>query len=238
MIAICGLPTQNFDSNLVDTAFQAYRNKDQRTTLLGTLNKYGMFDAKITMVGVWDTVGSLGIPSLVGKVDPILYGFLDTSLHPDVQNAFHALAIDERRCEFPPTLWSSAPAAGQVLEQVWFSGVHCDVGGGYPECGLSDITFAWMMGKAKSLDLQFADAVWAQYQSLGAKNALDALHDSWSVFWGFPKPRLVATSAALANSVGIRCQYDGTYRPNNLSYSGSALVGAYQPVPVVAPPPS
>src|SRR5271170_2103547 len=62
MIAICGLPTQNFDANLIDTAFQAYRNKDQRAALLATLSAYGMYDAKLSMVGVWDTVGSLGIP--------------------------------------------------------------------------------------------------------------------------------------------------------------------------------
>ena len=149
MIAICGLPTTPFDDdeNLVNTAFQAYRNKDQRAALLASLSAYALFDTKIKMVGVWDTVGSLGIPALFGGVDPLLYGFLDTSLHPDVLNACQALAIDERREQFPPTLWTppSPPVAGQLLEQVWFSGVHCDVGGGYPETGLptSPSTGCW-----------------------------------------------------------------------------------------------
>src|SRR5271170_8351455 len=56
MIAICGLPTQPVDGNLVSTAFQAYRNKNQRAALLASLSAYAMFDAQIRMVGVWDTV--------------------------------------------------------------------------------------------------------------------------------------------------------------------------------------
>jgi len=104
MIAICGLPTKDFDSQMVDAAFQAYRNPSQRETLLAQLNQnYDMYNARITMLGVWDTVGSLGIPAIFGGVDNLLYGFLDTSLHPDVLHAYQAIAIDERRIEFPPT---------------------------------------------------------------------------------------------------------------------------------------
>ena len=238
MIAVCGLPTGLFDDNLVTTAFQAYRNKAQRAALLATLNNYNLFNAKITMVGVWDTVGSLGIPALFGNVDPILYGFLDTSLHPDVLNAYQALAIDERRQEFPPTLWTppSPPVAGQVLEQVWFSGVHCDVGGGYPETGLSDITFSWMMGNAENLGLQIDANVSAQYASLDAKYALDQLHDSWSLLWGFPKSRTVANNSLVSNSVAIRGEYENSYQPENLTLDEGAQVATYLTVQVVTPP--
>ena len=164
MIAICGLPTENFTDDDVNTAFNAYRNKDQRAQLLAELNKTcDLYDAKLTMVGVWDTVGSLGIPAIFGGVSPILYGFLDTSLHPDVLNAYHALAIDERRAEFPATLWTSS-APGQTMEQVWFCGVHCDVGGSYPAdsdgSALSDLTLAWMVSKASALGVQFAPKHW------------------------------------------------------------------------------
>src|ERR1700689_3388515 len=112
MIANCGLPTANFDDAMVETAFQAYRNKDQRQALLASLAKYNLYNAKITMVGVWDTVGSLGIPSVIGGVSPILYGFLDTSLNPNIKNAYQALAMDERRAQFPPTLWKGPAAPG------------------------------------------------------------------------------------------------------------------------------
>jgi uncharacterized protein (DUF2235 family) len=91
MIAICGLPTANFTDDLVETAFEAYRNKDLRTQLLAQINQTcNLFDAKLAMVGVWDTVGSLGIPAIFGGVSPLIYGFLDTSLHPDVLHAYHA----------------------------------------------------------------------------------------------------------------------------------------------------
>src|SRR5208282_6492114 len=84
MIAACGLPTKNPDTNLVNTAFNAYRNKAQRAAILATLGAYGLVPAKMTMVGVWDTVGSLGIPAAFGGVDPLLDGFLDTSLNPQI----------------------------------------------------------------------------------------------------------------------------------------------------------
>ena len=239
MIAICGLPTQPFDANLVNTAFNAYRNKDQRAALLAGLAPYGMFDAQIRMVGVWDTVGSLGIPAAFGGVDPLLYGFLDTSLHPDVKNAFHAMAIDERRREFPPTLWTSAPAPGQTLEQLWFVGVHCDVGGGYPETGLSDVTLSWMMNRANQLGLQFVDAVWNQYRALDPKSALDQKHESWNLFWGFPRSRTFPGNAMLANSVAIRGAHDPTYRLKNLALQPDGTPAAtYSITPVVANPPA
>lgn len=223
---------------MVNTAFQAYRNPGPRQALLNSLANYQLFDAKIKMVGVWDTVGALGIPALVGGVDPIAYGFLDTGLHPDVLNAYHALSIDERRQEFPPTLWTGATAPGQTMQQVWFSGVHCDVGGGYPETGLSDITFGWMMNKAAALGLVIDPAVKAQYAVVDAKNSLALKHESWQFYWLFPKSRTVANNSTLGNSAAIRCQYDNTYRPVNLQYAGGQLAGSYVISPVVSNPPN
>ncbi len=223
MIAACGLPTRNPDPNLVDTAFQAYRNKDQRPAILATLGAYDLVEANITMVGVWDTVGALGIPAIFGAVSPLLYGFLDTNLSPQIANAYQAVAIDERRQEFPATLWTSAPAPGQMLEQVYFCGVHCDVGGGYPDdagsgTALSDITYSWLLAKARALGLVFDANVLSAYPSpIDKTDALDTKHESWSPLWLFPKPRDIAQNATLANSVTVRCQTDGTYRPANLA---------------------
>ena len=228
MIAVCGLPTEPHDAKFVDTAFNAYRNKGQRDQLLKSLASYGLDDAKIKMVGVWDTVGSLGVPALVGKVDPVQYGFLDTTLHPDVLNAYHALAIDERRAEFPATLWTSPPAAGQTLEQVYFCGVHCDVGGGYADdpdtqTALSDITLSWMIGKAQAAGLVFDPDVLAKYPCpLDAKYSLDTAHESWSPAWLFPKSRTIAAYATVANSVRFRCEELSSYRPRNLTLLNGA----------------
>ena len=242
MIAACGLPTKNFNDDLVDTAFKAYRDKDDRQSLLATLKDYGMVAAKITMVGVWDTVGSLGIPSASGAVDPIAYGFLDTGLNPAILNAYHALAIDEKRAEFPPTLWKGTPAPGQMVEQVWFCGVHSDIGGGEPDdlpgtTALSDITLSWMMSKASALGLQFDPAVQAQYTlPLDAKYSLDTLHTSWNVLCGFPRVRSIDQKAVIANSVLLRYQHDNSYRPPNLTFENGALAAGYGTAAVVGQP--
>jgi uncharacterized protein (DUF2235 family) len=240
MIAICGLPTKSFTDDLVETAFNAYRNKDQRAELLAKLDGFSMFDAKMTMVGVWETVGSLGIPAAIGLSDPLVYGFLDTSLHPDVLNAYQAMAIDEKRVEFPVTQWTNPPALGQTVEQVWFTGVHSDVGGGEPDdatavSALSDITLGWIMNKAIGLGLTIDPTEAEKYKvPLDPKDALDKLHTSWNILWGFPKHRPVTATATLANSVAIRCANDQTYRPPNLKLP----VNQYATAEVVGPPPA
>jgi len=238
MIAVAGLPAANFDDSLVDEAFSAYRDKENRADILAGLAKYQLVDAKIKMVGVWDTVGSLGIPAVVGGVDPVVYGFLDTALHPDVLNAYQALAVDERRCEFPPTLWTSPPAPGQTIKQVWFAGVHCDVGGSYPETSLSDIALSWMMRKASTLGAQFNSGVFAQYATIDAKHALGTIHESWNPVWGFPKPRTIPDTASLANSVAVRCGQDTSYRPSTLQLLDGVPITSYSLVPVVGLPPA
>jgi uncharacterized protein (DUF2235 family) len=238
MIAVCGLPTANFTDDMVNQAFQAYRDKSNRAQILASLNKtYTLFDAKIAMVGVWDTVGALGIPAIVGGVDPVLYGFLDTTLHPDVLNAYHAVAIDERRLEFPATLWNN-PVPGQTLEQVWFCGVHSDVGGSYPDdpdgSALADLTFAWMLSKAIALGVTIDPTVAARYiLPMDAKYALDTKHESWNVLWTFPKRRTIAPGSSISDTVYTRVANDSSYRPENLTFTGGTLASGYQQVAVV-----
>jgi hypothetical protein len=201
-----------------------------------------MANPRISMVGVWDTVGSLGIPAAIGAIDPIAYGFLDTSLHPSIQNAYQALAMDEKRAQFPPTLWQGPTADGQTLEQVWFTGAHSDVGGGEPDdlpgtTALSDITLGWMMSKASALGLQFDAAVFAQYtMPCVPELALDKFHESWKIFCGFPRRRSIAPNSSIGNSVAIRCAEDSTWRPQNLIFENGALASSYQVVPVVKNP--
>jgi hypothetical protein len=104
----------------------------------------------IKCIGVWDTVGALGIPNT--HVCQQQYQFYDTELGPAVEHAYHALALDEARKNFEPAIWSKSPsAANQKLEQVWFPGVHSNIGGGYPEHGLSDAALFWMCSKVDRL---------------------------------------------------------------------------------------
>jgi uncharacterized protein (DUF2235 family) len=240
MIVSCGLPTQDFAPGMVDTVFNAYRDKSQRADLPNKLASCKMVIPEITMVGVWDTVGSLGIPSAIGQVDPIAYGFLDTNLHPNIKNAYQALALDERRAQFPPTLWNGPAAPGQTLEQVWFTGAHSDVGGGEPDdlpgtTALSDITLGWMMSKASALGLQF---VGEAPMPLDPALALDTFHESWKVFCGVPIRRTVAPNSSIANSVVVRCASESSWRPQNLTYQdqpNGVLATSYQTVSVVKP---
>lgn len=240
MIANCGLPSGNFNDNCVTQAFAAYRDPVNRAALLAGIAGCGLGPATIQMVGVWDTVGSLGIPAIFGGIDEKTYGFLDTGLHPDIKNAYHCMAVDEVRAQFPATLWTGAPAPGQTVEQVWFSGCHEDVGGGaLPGTGvdagtrLSDITLGWMVAKALALGLTMDPAVAAQYGTLPVKYALDAIHESWTLAMGPQHLRPIDANASVANSVAVRIQYGLTYTPGNLTINNGALAGGYQKVTVV-----
>jgi hypothetical protein len=79
--------------------------------------------------------------------------FHDTKLSGIVKNAFHALAIDEHRQEYEATLWQPSERMDQRIEQVWFPGAHANVGGGYQDDILADVTLTWMMDRAGSCGL-------------------------------------------------------------------------------------
>ncbi|HVI87709.1 MAG TPA: DUF2235 domain-containing protein [Dongiaceae bacterium] len=166
-------------------------------------------DVGIKFLGVWDTVGALGIPThILGSVVNSQYGFHDTSPSRIVKHGCHALAIDEERDEFVPTLWTGTAPAGSVIEQVWFSGVHSDVGGGYNDRGLADIPLVWMAQKAA------ADGLAIDWSILPDPKKLDPLssqHDSrqgWSV-----KDRLTPTFRCICERMFDVLPYEALYRP-------------------------
>ncbi|KAF2154064.1 hypothetical protein K461DRAFT_327229 [Myriangium duriaei CBS 260.36] len=117
----------------------------------------------VKAVGVWDTVGALGTPrigwlekvGLQSSVSKHQLEFYDTKLSPVIENAFQALALDERRASFSPAVWELEPRNTTTrLRQVWFPGVHANIGGGYPDQALANITLAWMASQvAPMLDL-------------------------------------------------------------------------------------
>lgn len=108
----------------------------------------------IEFVGAWDTVGALGIPvPFWGTLGEREFLFHDTEPSRIVQHARHAVSIDENREDFEPTLWGRKP--GLDLEQVWFAGVHSDIGGGYDDSGLSHVASRWMADEATKFGLTF-----------------------------------------------------------------------------------
>ncbi len=110
----------------------------------------------IHFIGVWDTVGALGLPGPLGAIlNGSRFAYHDIELNDTIQNAYHALAIDEQRVPFAPSLWSVPAGWRGHLEQTWFCGVHCNVGGGYNPDGLANEALHWMVEKAIDCRLEF-----------------------------------------------------------------------------------
>ena len=177
MLHTIGLLPKDELQNLI-TAYQYYRTPPAKRTTQSYQNN---LKPEIELMAVWDTVGSLGAPTpLLRRFTKPLVGFFNTHLSPEIKNAYQALAIDEKRGVFKPALWTGEVSPGQTIEQVWFSGVHSDVGGGYQETGLSDNTLLWMIQKSAHIGLEFDDQ-YLENKSLVHANQLAPIHDSYSL---------------------------------------------------------
>ncbi len=120
---------------------------------------------RVQAVAVWDTVGSLGIPQIswlarMGMPHSTKeYRFTDTNLTGIIRHAFQALALDEHRGPFSPAVWERTNMNKTTLDlrQVWFPGAHSNVGGGYDDQEIANITLAWMMDQLASIGVSFKD---------------------------------------------------------------------------------
>jgi len=186
----CGV-LRTGEAGRIAEAYQLYRGQDKKTTGPESPRarefraKYAREDrTPIRFVGVWDTVGALGIPLSGGRLLHLLnkrWQFHDTELSSIVQSAFQALAVDEHRRSFVPSVWKPSDAAnGQQREQVWFAGDHCDVGGGHRQPALSDIALLWMAGRAEDCGLAFTDKA---FGNLAHRDELAELHASPTKFF-------------------------------------------------------
>ena len=112
--------------------------------------------ARIRFVGVWDTVSAVGFPVLwvADAINCLIYRFKfpNYQLSPCVERAAQALSIDDERKTFHPRLWDESAEAepGERIRQVWFAGVHSNVGGGYPKQGMSLVSLDWMLRQAEA----------------------------------------------------------------------------------------
>jgi uncharacterized protein (DUF2235 family) len=141
---------------------------------------------KVKFLGVWDTVAALGLPvkSLSTLVDwfPFFrHKFHNLTLSESVEHARHALAIDDERLTFHPKIWDKEIKNYQTMKQVWFGGMHTDVGGGYKEQELSDIPLLWMIEEAK----QFGLRLYPKHKVITHPDADGFMHDSRKAFPGF-----------------------------------------------------
>ena len=141
MVHKVGLLTAG-NEELVDFAWNTY-GKEHAPPVYDGFKRTFSRDVQIHFLGLWDTVSSVGWAWHPEHLP-------NTFTNPSVHVVRHAMAIDERRAQFPQNLWSPNPGAGQDVLQVWFPGVHCDVGGGYleRESGLSKLALQWMCSEA------------------------------------------------------------------------------------------
>jgi hypothetical protein len=188
MVAKCGVATAS-EADVWPTVERLYENVyrgkqqlSEDTKLAYDPRNPGTVPFPIYFIGVWDTVGSLGVPDYFALLtlfdSPSNYEFHDVKLNPRVKHARHALALDEWRAPFTPTLWEveSPDSRAQTVKQVWFPGSHVDVGGGYVSAGLSNGALLWMINEASRAEpakLRFREDVVRSIK----ENALDAVHD-------------------------------------------------------------
>ena len=178
-------------------------------------------------MGVWDTVGALGVPlEFLTKFNMKLYEFHDTGLSRIVENAYQAIAIDENRRDYDVCLWNPSETPSQKIEQRWFIGAHCDVGGGYPDRRLSDIALRWIQERASEQGLTVT------LRDVPESNYLGSVTDSYAGFlkgaYARINPRHFRSIAGtqfgneiIDDSVLRRRQEDTAYTPRNSGFPES-----------------
>jgi uncharacterized protein (DUF2235 family) len=183
---------------LIKRAYKIYRkrNPKKRAELAEAfVRKHHRMRCPIKFVGVWDTVGALGVPFkaldiVIDRIPLLRHRFHNTAVSNNVEFNYHALSLDDKRKVFQPTLWDETTVGTvldenrikkpQIVEQVWFAGVHTDVGGGYvepedpPLAALSDIALAWMVDKASAQKLH----IYKGHNVQTNPDPLAELHDS------------------------------------------------------------
>ena len=167
---------------LIKKAWKIYRRRNRSSFEKKRerfVARYPPMSASVRVLGCYDTVAALGLPvpwasSMLDGIPLFRHKFHDFKLSEGVEHAFHALAIDEERKSFRPVLWDAEVQSDQTLRQVWFAGMHSDVGGGYAERGLSDIALVWLTRLAvdQGLHLYRPDRVQID------ENCEQAAHDS------------------------------------------------------------
>lgn len=216
------------ESDLINRAYKLYKSRsplthprEKEATLFR--KTYAVADTvPIKFIGVWDTVGSLGNPLFINnffsKISLSVLGnqFHDTDLSSTVSYAYQALAVDEKRGNFKPTLWRQQDLSGkQKMEQVWFAGVHSNIGGGYPHTGLSDIALDWLISKATDCSLDMSDIP-------AAENPFEVPGESWTGFYKLLPPyyRMIGVkengNESVHRSAIEKYNKDEKYHPKNL----------------------
>lgn len=238
---------------IVRRAWELYRKEfpgnvpAREQTEVVAFRKQHSWDVKVKFIGVWDTVGALGIPVFGDWFSPLQrrkYSFHDTRLGRVVENAFHAVAIDEHREDFDVALWTGAkPETAERIEQRWFPGAHANVGGGYDDDLLPDPPLYWIADCARRCGLEFSTELMpdrpptcqaeipVDFKLLG-NEYLVPVRDSFKEM-GFGlyrwvklnkryvrKMMLSGVNETIDPTAYLKWANDDTYRPHNLAFAG------------------
>jgi uncharacterized protein (DUF2235 family) len=225
MIRKCGLLHREYVSRIPET-YALYRKRHGTCDCHETVGFRTRWCKEIRthFIGVFDTVGSLGVPlPSFAAFNQDLYRFHDVELADNVDNAFHAIALDEHRDVFNTSLWDPSAPVEADFEQRWFPGSHSDVGGGVEDRRLSDLPLRWMMERAMACGLILDPKL---VPTRLDRNHLAPVFDSYADFLGgafslvnepFYRPvgRTYFGNEVLDDSVLLRLDEDGEYRPKN-----------------------
>lgn len=142
----------------------------------------------IKFLGLWDTVSAYGMP--IAELKPAInwlfwpMNFSDLTPSTKIERACHALSLDDERTTFHPIVWDESEEKNQKrITQVWFAGVHANVGGGYPEDQLSLVSLDWMMRQAQDSGLRVQEGHVKQISD--EKSSFGKIYDARAGFGSF-----------------------------------------------------
>lgn len=247
LIGRCGLTSA--DPAQVDHAYALYRKAGSEDgKRQAAAFRHGQRTPGIHLLGVWDTVGALGVPvvsryGMLRKTVRLLtdhtafaHGFHDETLGAHVAHAYQALAIDERRGAFEPSLWKATGQPRPNVEQAWFAGAHSNVGGGYVDAGLSDHAFMWLAVKAMEAGLRLDERYLATRVHPDAHGELRSEHHG--IYRLMPRHvRRIGLADTLnetihASAVERMDEPANHYRPPNIDRASLPLVATDGPLQI------
>lgn len=230
LIRKCGVLNEP-STDLVFQAYDLYRDKkihpndNEAVVFRENFSK----EIRVKFIGVWDTVGALGVPLSHIPFNREYFQWHDVELSKIVDYAYHALALDEHRRDYEPAIWNKIKPQNKEVEQRWFIGAHSDVGGGYKDDDrLSDIACLWIMKKAENAGLRFKKSI-----NIKEDAYLAPIHDSYSKFmFGVYKLfkrkyfRVIGkgVNESIDLSVWKRWDIDKSYRPISLKKFSKAKI--------------
>ncbi|MGO3229270.1 MAG: DUF2235 domain-containing protein [Oceanisphaera sp.] len=240
MIRKCGL-LHIVTPNQLSLAERLYRDKSAapNSEICQQFRRQYSQEITIHLLGVWDTVGALGVPGTMLS-ERGTYSWHDTQLSKIVERAYQAIALDEHRAVYQAVPWTNhngqKKPAQLAVEQRWFIGAHANVGGGYLNDPLADLPLAWMQQQASNAGLLLTPVIPAKQAWLSAPtDSYQAFLAGWyaryrHLFYSDTARlyRPLYTDAAGNLSVGVtiddsvwqRWQQLSSYRPNSLINAG------------------